>query len=116
MKSSVAWLLDLCELVPPSYEGMKSLIKTMLLIAALLLSSSFSGMQNLDHDDLISADTRNYTFNRDPRYWKEATEESFADGSCANKTVESSFARTGNLAAIKNNIPSHCFMNFNMSA
>jgi hypothetical protein len=116
MKSWVAWLLDLCEFAPPSYEGMKSLIETMLLVAALLLSISFSGMQNLDHDDLISADARNHAFNRDPRYWKESTEGSFADGRCANITVESCFARTGNLAAVTNNIPSYRFMTFNMSA
>jgi hypothetical protein len=49
--------------VPPnqfkiSFDGVKSLLETLLLITALILSFAFSSLNGLDHDELVDADAR----------------------------------------------------------
>ena len=99
------WLCIL-DLLSSDLDDLKSLIETMLLITALLLSFAFAGMQALDHDKLLEADARflrlrgNPTFNHDvitqctqgdsEAIWMTGDARSW---DACNKSLEDYFAR-----------------------
>jgi hypothetical protein len=48
----------LVDMFSANFDDLRSLLENLLLVSALLLSFAFSGMQAINHDDLIAADLR----------------------------------------------------------
>jgi hypothetical protein len=106
-----------------NYEDLKTLMETLLLVSALLLSFSISSFQNISHDDLVGGDSRYFTLCRDPSFIRAQVDDMMLDGKCKNnETMMQCWAKNEyyfayqNGALTRQHIPSFRYLNANMSA